>query len=227
MDFPSIITDMIQNSNVIMKKISILAALLLLAGTSAFAQMSVGAGYVNSTTTLKLNKDGEGSTTPVNGFYAGVGYTLPLSSLVSFTPGLYYELLAEQDSNDLFGLDLSGTRVEHYINVPLTFSIGAELAPALRLFAFAGPTATFGLASTTDSSIKAGSAFSIGGKTDNYDGTDYGRFNVMIGGGAGIAYGNVRLTVGYDYGLLNRYTGSNENLSRMDSRFHVGLGFAF
>ena len=211
-----------------MKKIVILlsAALLLLAGTNAFAQMSVGAGYVNSTSTLKLNKDGEGSTTPVNGFYAGVGYTIPVSSLISFTPGVYYELLAEQDANELLGFDIAGKRVEHYLNVPFTFSIGAELAPAMRLFAFAGPTAVVGLASTTDGSASI-AGISLGGTTNNYDNTDYGRFNVMLGGGAGIAFSGFRLTVGYDYGLLNRYTGSTEGISRKDSRFYVGLGFAF
>lgn len=218
--------DMVQNSNVIiMKKIAILAALLLLAGTSAFAQMSVGAGYVNNTTTLRLNKSGDGSGTPVNGFYAGVGYTVPVSSLVNFTPGLYYEFLAEQDSDDLFGLDLAGKRVEHYVNIPLTFSLGAEVTQGLRLFAFAGPTASIGLASTTDASASIG-GISLGGTTNNYDDSDYGRFNIFVGGGAGLEFSRVRLTVGYDYGLLNRYVGGNDYPRRMESRFYVGLGFA-
>ena len=64
-----------------MKKIVTIlsAALLLLAGTNAFAQMSVGAGYVNSTNSLKFSKNGDASTTAINGFYAGVGYTIPIS----------------------------------------------------------------------------------------------------------------------------------------------------
>ena len=224
----SIFADRNLNNSIIMKKIIVIlsAALLLLAGSNAFAQMSVGAGYVNSTSTLKLNKDGEGTTSPVNGFYAGVSYTIPVSSLINFTPGVYYELLAEQDANELLGFDIAGKRVEHYLNVPLTFSIGAELAPAMRLFAFAGPTAVVGIASTTDGSASIG-GISLGGTTNNYDNSDYGRFNVMIGGGAGIAFSGFRLTVGYDYGLLNRYTGSSESITRTDSRFYVGLGFAF
>ena len=210
-----------------MKKICILlsAALLLLAGTTAYAQKSVSAGYVNSTNIVKLSQDGEGYTSPVNGFFAGFGYTVPLSSLVSFTPGIYYELLAEQDSNDIFGFGLAGKTVEHYINVPLTLSVGTELAQGIRLFAFAGPTASIGLASTTDASASIG-GISLGGTTNNYDDSDYGRFNIFVGGGAGLQYGQLRLLAGYDYGLLNRYVGGNDYPRRMESRFYVGLGFA-
>ena len=210
-----------------MKKIVTIlsAALLLLAGTNAFAQMSVGAGYVNSTNSLKFGKNSDASTTAINGFYAGVGYTLPVSSLINFTPGVYYEFLANKDVASVGGLTASGTLTEHYLNIPLTFSVGGSVAPGIRLFAFAGPTAKFGLASTTDSNASL-AGISLGGKTDNYNNSDYGRFDIMLGGGAGIEFSNVRLTVGYDYGLLNRYTGSGD-IFRHTSRLHVGLGFAF
>ena len=211
-----------------MKKFVILisAALLLLAGSNAFAQISVGAGYVNSTTVLKLNKDGDGSSTPVNGFYAGAGYTIPLAAGLNFTPGLYYQLLTEQDAEELWGFTATGTRVEHYLNVPLTFSYGASPVAGIRVFVFAGPTATVGLASTTTGNVGVGD-LKLGGTTDNYDGTDYGRFDLMIGGGAGLEISRFRLTVGYDYGLLNRYTGDVDGISRQTRRFHVGLGFLF
>ena len=202
------------------------AALLLLAGTNAFAQMSVGAGYVNSTDSFKFGKNSDASTTAINGFYAGVGYTIPISSLINFTPGVYYEFLGNKNVDGEGGLVLSGALTEHYINVPMTFSVGGSVAPGIRLFAFAGPTCTFGLASTTDTSASLG-GISLGGKTNNYDNSDYGRFDVMLGGGAGIEFSNVRLTVGYDYGMLNRYTGESDNIFRHTSRLHVGLGFAF
>ena len=211
-----------------MKKIVTIlsAALLLLAGTNAFAQMSVGAGYVNSTNSLKFGKNSDASTTAINGFYAGVGYTIPISSLINFTPGVYYEFLANKNVEGEGAFTLSGALTEHYLNVPLTFSLGGSVAPGIRLFAFAGPTATFGLASTTDTSASV-AGISLGGKTNNYDNSDYGRFDVMLGGGAGIQFSNVRLTVGYDYGMLNRYTGDSDSISRHTSRLHVGLGFAF
>ena len=211
-----------------MKKFVILisAALLLLAGSNAFAQISVGAGYVNSTESIKFGKNDDASTNATNGFYAGIGYTLPLTAGLNFTPGVYYEFLTKKDVASVGGLTASGTLMEHYLNVPLHFSYGASPAAGIRIFVFAGPTASLGLASTTDSNASVGS-ISVGGKTDNYDGTEYGRFNVLLGGGAGLEFSRIRLTVGYDYGLLNRYTGDADNYSRHNSRFHVGLGFLF
>lgn len=46
-----------------MKKYFILtAAAMLVAGMTAFAQMSVGAGYVNSSSTVRAGKNSSGST---------------------------------------------------------------------------------------------------------------------------------------------------------------------
>ena len=63
-----------------MKKIvSILAASMMLLGVNAMAQPSIGAGYLSST---EIVKSGNSSTTrtPLNGFYAGLSYTLPIRS---------------------------------------------------------------------------------------------------------------------------------------------------
>ncbi len=214
-------------NSIIMKKIIVIlsAALMLLAGTNAFAQMSVGAGYVNSTDAVKFSKNDDASTNVINGFYAGVGYTLPVSAGLNFTPGVYYELLTKKDVASLGGLTASGTLTEHYLNVPLHFSYGASPAAGVRIFVFAGPTAKLGLASTTDSNAAIG-GISLGGETNNF-GSDYGRFDIMLGGGAGLEFSSFRLTVGYDYGLLNRYTGSSDSITRHTSRLHVGLGFLF
>ncbi len=211
-----------------MKKIIVIlsAALLLLAGTNAFAQMSSGLGYVNSTTVLKLNKNGDGSTSNVNGLYAGFGYTIPLVEGLNVTPGVYYELLYEQDADELWGMTASGTRIEHYINVPVTFSYGLSPMSGVRVFVFAGPTASYGLASTTRGGMSIGN-ISLGGKTDNYEDGDYGRFDLMIGGGAGVQLGGFRLTAGYDLGLLNRYTGTVDGISRQTRRFYIGIGRLF
>ena len=55
-----------------MKKIltSVLAASLMLLGTSAFAQVSVGAGYSNSKMTYSYSSGSSKVDSPTNGFYA-------------------------------------------------------------------------------------------------------------------------------------------------------------
>lgn len=215
-----------------MKKIVILlsAALMLLAGTSAFAQMSVGAGYVNSVDLTKLGKDQSSKHTGGSGFYAGITYTLPLASAINFNPGVYYEFLsAEVKAGDSL-FSISGRETEHYLNVPLTFSIGADLSRDIRFFAYAGPTLNLGIASSTRlsaSSPVAGLKVD-GGVVNNYDGNDYGRFDIMLGGGVGLEFRNsFRVSVGYDFGMLNRYTGNTTGYAQHRNRLTAGLAYLF
>lgn len=74
-----------------MKKIITLvsAALVLLASIPANAQGSFGAGYLSSTVVSKTGSSSSESS-PMNGFYAGIGYTVPIAGALNLTPGLYY-----------------------------------------------------------------------------------------------------------------------------------------
>ena len=212
-----------------MKKIVTLlsAAMMLLAGTSAFAQMSIGAGYVNSVDYAKLGKDQSAKSTGGSGFYAGISYTAPLAAGFSFTPGVYYEFLtAETVAGDSF-LAVGGRETEHYINVPLTFGYGFDLSRDLRFIAFAGPTVYVGLASSTKVSAAVAGITLDGGVYNNYDNENYGRFDIMLGGGIGLEFrDDLRLTVGYDFGMLNRDTGSGD-YSQHRNRLTAGIAYIF
>lgn len=213
-----------------MKKIVTLlsAALMLLAGTSAFAQMSIGAGYVNSVDYSKLGKDQSAKSTGGSGFYAGVSYTAPLAAGFSFTPGVYYEFLTANEAVSFDRLIVfSGRETEHYINIPLTFSYGMDLSRDFRFFVYAGPTASVGLASTVKGSTDVGGFKLEGDSVSNYDDEDYGRFDIMLGGGIGLEFrDDLRLTVGYDFGMLNRYTGSAD-YSQHRNRLTAGIAYIF
>lgn len=199
----------------------------MLIGANAFAQVSLGAGYVNSTTGISYKDNSSDSS--MGGFYVGASYNLPIASGLGIAPGLYYEFLTASDKSSYAGIaEVNGDTKEHYINVPVMFNYGYDLTPNFRIFAFAGPTASFGIASNT--TIK-GSALGLTANTkiDNYDKDyDYGRVDVMVGGGIGADIMNmVQFKIGYDYGLLNRYTGDTDNYSRHRSQLHVGLAFLF
>lgn len=204
------------------------AALLLLAGTQANAQMSIGAGYVNSVESYKLSKNADPSNTALNGFYAGFGYTIPVVSGLNFTPGVYYEFLTKGDATNIGGAaNVSGKLTEHYINVPLTLSFGADLTDGFRIFAYAGPTASLGLASTSVLDIDILS-YKAGTSVDNYKDSDYGRFDVLLSAGLGFEIADmIRLNVGYDWGMLNRYIGTTEGVSRKNTRLTAGVAFLF
>jgi hypothetical protein len=203
-----------------MKKVIAIAAALMLIGTSAFAQ-NFGAGYVQSTKT-----DGS-SSVGANGFYAGFGYTANISSGLSLNPGVYYEFLTNSSASSIGPISYSGKTTEHYVNVPLHLSFAYSFAPTFKLFLYGGPTANFGIASKT---VATGGISGIGSATsttDNYaDGSNYSRFDIMAGFGGGVeVMKKLRLTVGYDWGLLDRDNSDNYTLKR--NRLTAGAAFIF
>ena len=175
-----------------MKKVILTLAIVAAAATSAFAQdLSIGAGYLNSTTTTV----GSGSSAfGMNGFYGGVGAQKDLNDLLGISTGLYYSYLTGTSSASALGGLVSGSNKmsEHYINVPVQLNLGFDLAKGVKLFAFAGPTVNVGLISK---SVATASVAGHGGSSsiDNYaDNSNYGRFDVMLGGGAGIKVANFK-----------------------------------
>ena len=124
----------------------VLAASLMLLGTQAFAQMSVNAGYLNST--LKTGNTSDNA----NGAFAGISFNIPLAGGLGIAPGVYYSMLASKsgDAASIFGVNISGssTFMEHAINVPVYLNYGYELTGDTKIFLFGGPTVQYGLAST-------------------------------------------------------------------------------
>ena len=198
-----------------MKKIlvSILAASLMLVGTSAYAQFSVGAGYVNSKNTYTTSGSHKYSA-PSNGFYAGAEYNVPVGDIFGLSAGVNFEYLMSKDYS-LAGL-ISGNFKEMFLNVPVHLNFGVDVADALRVSIFAGPTFSYGLSSKVEVA---------GVSVDVYDKFGWNRFDVLVGGGAGLELMNkVRLTVGYDLGMFNHLPeDSNDKLNR--NRLHAGVAF--
>ena len=202
-----------------MKKIVTLlsAALVLLASAPAFAQASIGAGYLSST---EVVKSGSSSTerTPLNGFYVGMGYTVPIAAGINFTPGVYFGMASKSNATSILGLKLEGKQQDSFINVPLHFSFGTDIGSGLRFFAYAGPSASIAVASKI-----------ISGSTTYdrlQDNDSLQRFDVMLGAGVGLQFNDmIRFQVGYDMGMLNRYNSSNYTVKR--NQLTAGLAFLF
>ena len=208
-----------------MKKIFsiVLAASLMLLGTQAFAQMSVNAGYLNST--LKTGNTSDNA----NGAYAGVSFNIPLAGGLGIAPGVYYSMIGSKsgDAASIFGVNISGssTFMEHAINVPVYLNYGYELARDTKIFVFGGPTVQYGLASTVKYDGSVGTA--SGSRTySNYDNENFNRMNVYLGGGMGFQISALQITVGYDYGMMNQYKGDNA-ASCHRSNLKLGVGFCF
>lgn len=206
-----------------MKKVILTLALVAVAATSAFAQIGIGAGYANNS-----QKIGDADPTTTNGFYVEGTYNIPVATNFSIVPGVRYTYLGKSNSasGTIAGINIGGssTLVEHYIAVPVMAQYGIDLGGA-NIFAFAGPTFSYGLASQTK--VEASVAgFSADKPIDNYgENSNYGRANVFVGGGIGIQLGSFQIKGAYDCGLLNRF--DSENIVGKDNQFRVGVAYIF
>ena len=213
-----------------MKKICfILVAAAMFIAVDAKAQLGVGVGYnlLNTTATLADESDDES----LNGFYVEATYGFNFLNkrwgTLGIEPGLRYTFGAEAEQEEILGIKTRASLTEHYLDIPVHVKYGYEVLPSkLSVHAFAGPVFSVGLAST----IKA-SADNTTVKTNNYEDSDYGRFDLKIGLGAGITIAErFNIKVGYNFGLLNRYTGEQVDDYKYKAHtgvFYVGAGFNF
>ena len=207
----------------------ILVAAAMFIAADAKAQLGVGVGYnlLNTTTTLADEKEDDS----LNGFYVEATYGINLLNerwgTLGIEPGLRYTFGAEAEQEKLLGIKTRASLTEHYLDIPVHVKYGYEVLPSkLSVHAFAGPVFSVGLAST----LKA-SAENTTLKTNNYEDSDYGRFDLKIGVGAGVTIAErVNVKVGYNFGMLNRYTGEQVKdfkYKTHTSIFYVGAGINF
>lgn len=196
-----------------MKKIIITLALSALAATSAFAQFSVGAGYLNVTN--KTTIVNTSSTSNFNGFYVGGDYTVELGGddLVMI-PGVYYAM-ASNKSN------LATTTIQS-LAIPIHFAYNVEISDMISIFPFAGPQMNIGLSSVTKTEI-AGAQISIENYTED---SELNRINIALAAGLGIdLMETIRLKFAYNWGLLD--LNKDEDIKLTNTNWQIGVAFLF
>ena len=212
-----------------MKKIltTLLAASMMLAGTSVFAQnLAVEAGFGLSST--RFNYTLGSTTADLYGGTLGLSYEIPVvEGTIGFAPGIQVGYFTGGDVNLPFNLGKASFN-ESYLAVPLDLNLHLPISEDMKFLIVAGPTLDLGL--TSRAKLKDTSA-----EYDIYDGalgdmTKYNRFDVLIGGGLGLdVMDAVRVTVRYDYGLINRNGGNLTSgfLKVHRSQLKLGVGFLF
>ena len=186
---------------------SLLAASMMLAGTSAFAQISVGFGYLGSPEKLSATKMDLSKSFYMNGLYAGFDNTIQFDQNMGMSVGLYYVYSAASASSIFDTLELidgfvKGRLDEHFINIPINLVIGADMQQGLRGFFYAGPTVSCGLSSKVKANVLDILKFTA---SDNYKHDYFERFDLLFGAGVGMDINStVRIKAGFDYGLFNR-----------------------
>ena len=214
-----------------MKKIYfIIAAAAMFLAVDANAQIGVGLGYNLLTTTASMADESEDES--LNGFYLEATYDFNFLNKswgsLGLQPGVRYTFAGESDSDEIAGVKTEASLTEHYLDIPVNVKYAYEIIPStLKAYAFAGPVFSLGLASN----LKAG-AGNTSVKTNNYKDTEYGRFDIKFGLGAGVTIAEkLNVKLGYNIGMLNRYTGeqlSKDYKYKMHTGvFYLGVGFNF
>ena len=210
----------------------VLSAALLLMATDAFAQLSAGAGYLYSTLTSTYKGNAEDNEVS-NGLYMGASFDIPIvGDNLKLTPGLYLSVLTAKANASFYGIaNVQSIFTEVAINLPAYLSYGIEMGHA-NLFVYGGPTFQYGLSSKykVDSTVAVPliGIIASDGVIDNYKENDYSPFNIYLGGGLGADLNEtLRVTLGFDYGMLNLYKGKEENTKYNRYNFKLGVGYLF
>lgn len=214
-----------------MKKIylTVLAFAAMFFAVDAYAQLGVGVGYNLLNTTQKLADESDDDS--LNGFYVEATYDFNFLQAkwgsLGIQPGLRYSFAGETESEKMPGLTTRASLTEHYLDIPVNVKYSYDIMPStLKAYAFAGPVFSCGLASSLK--VKANDDDI---KTNNYKDTEYGRFDIKLGLGAGVTLmEKFDVKLGYNIGLLNRYTGEqidNFKYKTHTGVFYVGVGFNF
>lgn len=188
--------------------ITLAAAAMMLVGANAAAQVSFGFGPA---TRLYLQKGQDVKYT------VGVQVCFEDSRRVSdnfgYSAGVDFGTYGKKDYYGT-GVGLS----EMYVEIPVRAKLYIPFSDEFQLFFFGGPAPSVCIGShrVTDA-----------GKTSWFgESSNYSRFDVMAGGGLGMELGEcVKLAVGYDHGLLNRYRGEGIKGYSSVAKFSVAYMF--
>ena len=203
----------------------IIAAALMFFAVEANAQIGVGVGYNMLNNVQKaLDEDESGA---LNGFYVEATYDINFLERsrgeLGLQPGLRFSYAGDHESEEALGVKVKASENETYLDIPVLVKYSYDL-DAVKLSAFAGPVLSCGLSSVAKVSVGDNTT-----KASNYrDESVYGRFDVKLGLGIGAAFmDKFNAKLGYNVGLLNRYTGNLDDLTFRTGVFYVGVGINF
>lgn len=203
----------------------IIAAAIMFFAVEANAQIGVGVGYNMLNNVQKaLDEDESGA---LNGFYVEATYDINFLERsrgeLGLQPGLRFSYAGDHESEEALGVKVKASENETYLDIPVLVKYSYDLH-AVKLSAFAGPVLSCGLSSVAKVSVDDNTT-----KASNYgDESVYGRFDVKLGLGIGAAFmDKFNAKLGYNVGLLNRYTGNLDDLTFRTGVFYVGVGINF
>lgn len=193
--------------------------LLLGLCVAAQAQLGFNIGYSNSLikTDTRLN---------FNGINGGVTYDMLISGdwymLYALNYSYFAKTVTDKPSNVL---TIHNKYRYHFVELPIQGAYILTLFDEIKVMGFAGPKLGYALSGTKiverETIIDEKPT-----KTNLYD-SNRSKFDVKLGVGLGIQYKKYRLKAGYDWGLLNQYSGPETNVNWYRNEFFVNIGIIF
>ena len=210
-----------------MKKIYFILAVAaaMLSAAEANAQIGLGLGYNLFNSVQK--EDGLKNSNELNGLYVEATYDInfveKLWGNLGVQPGLKFSYAGSLDRAELFGVPSKSSWDETYLDIPVFLKYSQDFG-VWDLFVFAGPIFSCGLSSNSKTTVN-----DVSTKINVYEGDpEYGRLDLKLGVGVGVTgLDNFNVKVGYNIGMLNRYTGNICDLSYRTGVFYVGIGYMF
>lgn len=232
-----------------MRKVLLIAALLLAGATASFAQFHLGGGYYGELrgSTYKAQNTKYSSRGWLNGFYVGGSYNIALSDIgLGLAPGAYFSFVGGFDwlepihFADIWGWDW-GYVHRTAIDLPVHVTYSHELGPG-TIFGYAGPSFNVGLGYKCrvnnwddGEGNYSRTIFNYYKRSDKVaDLGWYRRLDCKIGFGAGYRWEHLAAEVGWEFGVINQFSRyyrqdyeiPNKAKSHIHS-FHFGVAYVF
>ena len=188
-------------------------ALTVNAGKPFGTGITVGAGYAMLHETCDVSGIDAAN---LHGFYLGGAYAYHFTNEMAIEPGLNF--VFGMKSKDEDGVKNKSTLLN--VAIPVNFTYSFDLGDA-QLTLLAGPTLDLGI--LAKSKVEYAGTSTSGSMFDG-DGARQ-RFNLYVGGGARLSFGQFGVMATYNYGLLNVY--DIDNVSYKDSRITAGVTYSF
>ncbi len=209
------------------------------------AQFGIQVGYIYSPTkgNLELGTYKEiTGTTRNNGFQAGVTYDFNIKGEFSLQTALLYSYTGgktkqeQRTINGIYGTQTIWSTFQ-FLDLPIRLAYNLPVTNDFRFFFFAGPVLSYGFYGKIDEwqiEGRRGGSAAVEKKKPEYNIYDsngfkdnISPFNLEVGGGLGVYYHSFRFKIGYDFGILNMYTGSARNGKLRRGQLSVAFGYLF
>ncbi|MDR1654227.1 MAG: PorT family protein [Prevotellaceae bacterium] len=191
---------------------------LFLCVGSVSAQLGINGGY----SLASFNYTDFGGKRGMGGFMAGISYDFHIQNEWYIYTGLNYSQFRSTDKQ--VGAIYSKTLTYQHglIELPVRATFVMEVIDDLKLFVAAGPKLSYAiLGRKTEKNVEGETTTNIYGKKD------ISPFNLMAGFNMGAQYTHYRLQLGYDWGILNQYSGVENDKVAKRAGFYISLGYIF